>query len=42
MHKIASKYIRHLACVIPSAIVKAVEVEVGLALPKNAVIKIKY
>ena len=40
VHKIASKSIRHLACVIPSAIVEA-EVEADLALQKNAVIKME-
>lgn len=41
IYETASKHIKHLACPIPSAIVKAVEVEAGLALPKNVMIKIE-
>jgi hypothetical protein len=31
----ADKSCRHLACPMPSAIIKAIEVEMGLALPRN-------
>jgi hypothetical protein len=34
----AHHYIRHVACPVPIAILKAVEVEVGLALAKDVVI----
>ncbi len=30
----------HMACVVPSAIVKALEVEAGLALPRDAHIRV--
>jgi hypothetical protein len=34
----AHRYIRHVACPVPIAILKAIEVEVGLALAKDVVI----
>ena len=34
----AAKHIRHTACPIPTAILKAIEVEVGIALPKDVTI----
>lgn len=34
------KYCNHPACVIPSAIIKAVEVEAGLALPADVAIQL--
>ena len=36
--KCAHRYIRHVACPVPVAILKAIEVEVGLALAKDVVI----
>jgi hypothetical protein len=36
--KCAHRYIRHVACPVPIAILKAIEVEVGLALAKDVVI----
>lgn len=36
----AAKNLKHPACVVPSAILKAIEVEAGLALPKDATITI--
>jgi hypothetical protein len=36
--KCAHRYIRHVACPVPIAILKAIEVEVGLALAKDIVI----
>jgi hypothetical protein len=35
VYEAADKYCRHLACPMPSAIIKAIEVESGLALPRN-------
>ena len=35
VYRSASENIRHTACPIPSAILKAIEVEVGAALPKE-------
>ena len=40
-YQTASKHVRHLACPVPCAIIKAIEVEAGLALPKNVVMKIE-
>lgn len=34
----AARHIRHTACPIPTAILKAIEVEVGIALPKDITI----
>lgn len=34
----AAKHIRHTACPVPSAIIKAIEVETGVALPKDVTI----
>jgi hypothetical protein len=34
------KYCTHAACPVPVGIIKAVEVEAGLALPQDAVIKV--
>ena len=34
------KHCYHPACPVPAGIIKAVEVEAGLALPKDAVIKV--
>lgn len=35
VYVLADKYCKHLACPIPSGIVKALEVECGLALPRD-------
>jgi hypothetical protein len=37
----ASKYSKHAACPLPCAIIKAVEVASGMALPKDVTIKIE-
>jgi hypothetical protein len=37
----AAKHCKHAACPVPSGIVKAVEVASGLALPKDASIKVR-
>ena len=38
--QIAAKHCAHAACPVPSGIIKAVEVEAGLALPVDVTIKI--
>ena len=38
--EMGAKYCSHPACPVPAGIIKAVEVEAGLALPKDAVIKV--
>ncbi len=38
--KVASRCCKHTACPVPAGIVKAVEVAAGLALPKDASIKV--
>ena len=38
--RMAAKHCKHTACPVPSGIVKAVEVASGLALPKDASIKV--
>ncbi len=40
-YEIAAKHCPHCSCIVPSGIIKAVEVAAGLALPKDAVIKIQ-
>ena len=40
-YKFANKYCRHNACPVPSAILKGIEAACGLALPKDAEIKIE-
>jgi hypothetical protein len=37
--RLAAKYLVHPACPVPSGIIKAIEVESGLALPKDASIR---
>ena len=38
--KLASRHCAHPACPVPAGIIKAVEVETGLALPADATIKL--
>ena len=38
IYQSAARHIRHTACPIPAAILKAIEVEVGIALPKDVTI----
>lgn len=40
VYSLADKYCKHLACPVPAGIVKAIEVECGLALPRDVEIKI--
>lgn len=35
IYRIATRHINHPACPIPSAILKAIEVELGIALPRD-------
>lgn len=39
-YQLAAKYLTHSACPVPAGILKAVEVAAGLALPKDATIKV--
>ena len=41
VYKSALKHIRHLACPVPTAIIKGMEVACGLAVPKDASIQIE-
>jgi hypothetical protein len=38
--ELGAKHCYHTACPVPVGIIKAVEIEAGLALPKDAVIKL--
>lgn len=38
--RLAARHLPHAACPVPAAIIKAVEVAAGLALPTNALIKV--
>jgi hypothetical protein len=38
--QLASKYCSHAACPVPTGIIKAIEVEAGLALPVDVSIKV--
>jgi hypothetical protein len=38
--KMAAKHCYHAACPVPVGIIKAIEIEAGLALPADAVIKL--
>ena len=40
VYEVCSRYIRHTACPVPSAILKAIEVEAGLALPADVTMRI--
>ncbi len=39
VYQSAARHIRHTACPVPAAILKAIEVETGLALPKDVTIR---
>ena len=39
VYRSASKNLKHVACAVPSAILKAIEVEAGLNVPKDVVIR---
>jgi len=38
VYRAAGRHIRHLACPVPPGIIKAVEAELGLCIPKDAAI----
>ena len=38
--QLAAKYCNHAACPVPTGIIKAIEVEAGLALPADVTIKL--
>ncbi|MPW24571.1 hypothetical protein GC105_02030 [Alkalibaculum sp. M08DMB] len=40
VYELADQHCKHLACPVPSGIIKALEVEAGLALPRNVEILI--
>lgn len=39
VYQVASKNLKHVTCPVPSGILKAIEAETGLALPRDAVIE---
>lgn len=39
-HEMGVKYCTHAACPVPVAILKAIEIEAGLALPTDVIIKL--
>ncbi len=41
VYQSASQHIRHPGCVVPAAIIKAIEIEVGVALPEDVTIKLE-
>ena len=41
VYKVAEKHCKHLACPVPTAIIKGIEVACGLALPKDVIIHIE-
>lgn len=41
VYQIASKHICHAACPVPSAVLKAIEVEAELALPRDVKMKVE-
>ncbi|MFQ5614831.1 MAG: hypothetical protein ACE5H9_22135 [Anaerolineae bacterium] len=41
IYQSASRHLRHPGCVVPAAIIKTIEVEIGAALPKDVTIKIE-
>jgi len=38
VYQAAAKHLKHVACLVPSGILKAIEVEAGLNVPKDATI----
>jgi hypothetical protein len=41
IYELCSKHIKHISCPIPAAILKAIEVEGGLAVPKDLKMKVE-
>ncbi len=38
VYKSASKHLKHVSCPVPSGILKAIEVEAGMAVPKDVTV----
>lgn len=41
IYRLCSKHLKHVSCPLPSAILKTIEVDDGLAVAKNAYIKVE-
>lgn len=41
IYKLCSKHIKHISCPLPAAILKAIEVEGGLAVPRDVKIEVE-
>lgn len=41
VYEVCSQHVRHTACPVPAAILKAIEVEAGLALPVDVTMRIE-
>jgi len=41
VYEVCSRHVRHTACPVPAAILKAIEVEAGLALPVDVTMRIE-
>jgi hypothetical protein len=41
VYKAAEKHLKHVSCPVPCAVLKAIEVEAGIALPKKVSIEIE-
>lgn len=41
VYKVCEKHCKHLACPVPTAIIKGIEVACGLALPKDVAIHVE-
>lgn len=41
IYKAAEKHCKHLACPVPTAIIKGMEIACGLALPKDVIISVR-
>ncbi len=41
IYSLCSKHVKHISCPLPAAILKAIEVEDGLAVPKDVRMKVE-
>jgi len=41
LYRVMFRHIRHCGCLVPAAVAKAIEVEIGAALPGNAHLKFR-
>ena len=41
IYQISSRYLKHVDCPVPSAILKAIQVEVGAAVDQEVILKVK-